>query len=147
MTTLNSFIGARPTLTDAFERQLTNDIDYNLGRNEPSVIMSALSSIASRTVTFVSQKLSRKATGRVSKATFNPGIPEQFTEFQARLILALAKLKATSNASVDHLVAALTPARFTPAQADCVLEMLTLAMNDLRETLADAMQPGIESGR
>jgi len=39
----------RKGITDAYERELANDIGYNLGRPERSVLLSALRSIASCT--------------------------------------------------------------------------------------------------
>jgi hypothetical protein len=68
-------------------------------------------------------------------------IPSTFTEAQAESILAISKIKATDSGLSEQLLQAWTPERFTEAQVRCVREMLELEVDDLRATIADAMEP------
>ena len=145
MTASIPIISGRPAFTDAYERELANDIIYNLGRDEPSVLLSAFRSIANCTARLFGLLPVTRLAGGAVKATSNSSIPGAFTETQARLILALAKLKATLKAThsstIERLVEVFTPTRFTQAQAARVLEILALDTDCGRATLADAMQP------
>jgi hypothetical protein len=141
MTASIPIISGRPAFTDAYERELANDIIYNLGRDEPSVLLSAFRSIANCTARLFGLLPVTRLAGGAVKATSNSSIPGAFTETQARLILALAKLKATHSSTIERLVEVFTPTRFTQAQAARVLEILALDTDCGRATLADAMQP------
>jgi hypothetical protein len=68
-------------------------------------------------------------------------IPATFTEAQAETILAISRISATDSGFAEQLLQAWTPERFTEAQARCVHEMLKLHADDLRATIADAMEP------
>lgn len=68
-------------------------------------------------------------------------IPATFTEAQAETILAISRISATDSGFAEQLLQAWTPERFTEAQARCVHEMLKLDADDLRATIADAMEP------
>ncbi|MDM0001471.1 hypothetical protein QTI24_22900 [Variovorax sp. J22P240] len=141
MTASIPIISATPAFTDAYERELANDIIYNLGRDEPSVLLSAFRSIANCTARLLRLLPVTGLAGGAVKATSNSSIPDAFTETQARLILALVKLKATHSSTIEQLVEVFTPTRFTRAQAARVLEILALDTDYGRATLADAMQP------
>lgn len=141
MTASIPIISRRPAFTDAYERELANDIVYNLGRGEPSVLLSAFRSIANCTARLFRLLPVTRLAGGAVKARSSSFIPEAFTETQARLILALAKLKATHSSTIEQLVEVFTPTRFTQAQAARILEILALDGDHCRATLADAMQP------
>ena len=68
-------------------------------------------------------------------------IPETFSEVQAETILAINKISATDWGFAQQLLQAWTPGRFTGSQAQCVHEMLQLGAEDMKATLADAMEP------
>jgi hypothetical protein len=68
-------------------------------------------------------------------------IPATFTEVQAETILAIRRICATDSGLAEQLIQAWTPKRFTDAQAQCIQEMLQLDADDLRATIADAMEP------
>ena len=66
---------------------------------------------------------------------------QTFTEAQGHLIVALAKVHAEDLSESQRLLQFWTPARFTPAQTECIQGMLALEADDLRETLVDALEP------
>ena len=68
-------------------------------------------------------------------------IPATFTSVQAKWVLAVDAINAYDKALATRLLMAWTPTRFSQAQAQCVLELLALKRQDLRATLADAMEP------
>lgn len=128
-------IPARPKSTDAFDREMANDVAYNLGRDEPSAFLRLFQAIARRTAALFSLEAAGLSKARSSSA------PETFTEIQARLILSLVKLQERDGSTTAKLIEAFTPSRFTEAQAACVLGLLELDADDFRATLVDAMQP------
>ncbi|MDM0109349.1 hypothetical protein QTH97_30780 [Variovorax sp. J22R24] len=68
-------------------------------------------------------------------------IPATFTEAQAETIFALMNISAIDSELADHLLSAWSAERFSVAQARCIHEMLQLDADDLRATLADALEP------
>ncbi len=79
----------------------------------------------------VFQRIFRSQQARFAPLPVFVDIPGTFTELQAKTILAISKI----------MPQAWTPQRFTNAQARCIHEMLQLDADDLRATLADAMEP------
>jgi hypothetical protein len=129
---------ARPTFNAP--KQL-NTTTRHVGRDKPMAVLSGFQSIARRIAAlFGLEAASRVATGRMDSESTSSA-PDTFTETQARLALSLAKVKSRDPHAARKLVQAFTPSGFNRAQAICVLEMLDLAGDDFRATLADAMQP------
>ena len=79
-------------------------------------------------------------TSRARSSVLVP-IPETFSEVQAESILAIKRISASDRGFAQRLLRAWTPARFSAAQSRCIQEMLHLSAEDLRATLADAMEP------
>lgn len=67
-------------------------------------------------------------------------IPAPFTQEQAEWILALHKLGARDRSRATQVLRDWAPARCSPAQATCIEALLDLDAQDLRDTLADAME-------
>ena len=68
-------------------------------------------------------------------------IPATFSEKQAETILAITKISATDSELAEQLLLACVREHFTDAQAQCIHELLQLDADDLRATVADAMEP------
>ena len=79
-------------------------------------------------------------TSRARSSVLVP-IPETFSEVQAESILAIKRISASNWAFAQLLLRSWTPERFSGVQARCIQEMLHLSPEDLRATLADAMEP------
>ena len=79
-------------------------------------------------------------TSRARSSVLVP-IPETFSEVQAESILAIKRISASDRGFAQLLLRAWTPERFSGVQAKCIQEMLRLSAEDLRATLADAMEP------
>ncbi|MGO4389718.1 hypothetical protein AB4Z46_00060 [Variovorax sp. M-6] len=69
-------------------------------------------------------------------------IPATFTAAQVETILALNEKIDDAKAGAAQLLNAMTPTRFSAAQAECIRELLTLNVRDFHATLADAMELG-----
>ena len=69
-------------------------------------------------------------------------IPATFTQEQAEWILALHKLGTHDRSRATQILSDWTPARCSRAQAACIEALLELDAQDLRATLADAMEDG-----
>jgi len=89
----------------------------------------------------VFQRIFRSRQARLAPLPVFVDIPGTFTELQAKTILGLSKISATDSGIAEQVLQAWTPERFTGAQARCIHEMLQLDADDLRATLADAMEP------
>ena len=89
----------------------------------------------------VFQRIFRSQQARLAPLPVFVDIPGTFTELQAKTILGLSKISATDSGIAEQVLQAWTPQRFTDAQARCIHEMLQLDADDLRATLADAMEP------
>lgn len=74
------------------------------------------------------------------------GIPASFDTAQAALIRELRCLHQQVPAGAALMLAAWTPERFSPPQAECIGRLLALDSRDFQATLADAMQP-LPAGR
>lgn len=72
--------------------------------------------------------------------SFDRAIPATFTAEQVESILALNEMIDHAKSGVAQLLKAMTPTRFTAAQAECIRELLTLNVQDFHATLADAME-------
>ena len=73
-------------------------------------------------------------------AAFDTAIPSTFSAEQVESILALHEMIDDAKSGVAQLLKAMTPTRFTAAQAECIRELLTLNVRDFHATLADAME-------
>jgi len=71
-----------------------------------------------------------------------PSIPAAFTVSQADKVLELERIGRQARAGAALLLKASMPAHFSEAQAECVTQMLRLTPEELRATLADAIEPG-----
>ena len=86
------------------------------------------------------KQTSRSRRTSCAQASVLATVPATFTKAQAETILAITKISATDSGFAERFLQACA-SDFTDAQAQCIHELLQLDADDLRATVADAMEP------